>query len=392
MQTISYDPDTLYFNIRMTNTSTTNPFSTPAQYESTSQNTPIIGDPSKYYVAVTDFSCPGESIPIGVARVEPNTNDILQSNKMTSTIAVTVNTTGTEVMHSVALLFEPSTNAPAPVQNLPYQIITPYYYIYSYSQIINSINVALRKACKLAGIPENDLANNQYPFFFIDYKLDLPRIKLVISKELINTNTFLGISINNDLVNYLGGFQYDYNYNRDPVYLDFIFRPPIVIETLDDDTNNTAIYKPLISDSAGDPVAVEIDNAKYFTFTQQNYLLPQWNCLSKIIIYTQSIPVRNQQTTSRTIDSPDIVNKYPILFSFTPDYETASQARNYIYYNAKENYTLTELLSNSPLTKIQISIAWVDHNGEVFPLYLNPYQSCNVQLGFFKKDLYKSIK
>lgn len=387
MQTLSYDPDTLYFNIRMTNTINNNPYSIPAQYESTSQNNPIIGDPSKYYVAVTDFSCPGESIPIGVARVIPNTNDINLSNDMTSVIAITYN----NVINEQRLIFQPSTNLNPPIQNQRFQIITPYYYIYSYQQIIDSINVALRAACIAAGIVEDNIDTNQYPYFFIDYSKDLPKIKIVISKELINDANFQGISINNELINYLGGFNYIYNNNKDERFLDFIFIPPIINNTLGDAANNSYYYKPYICDQSGNYIVGEtIASANYFAFEQQNYLLPQWNCLSKIIIYTQSIPVRNQQTTSRITDSPDIVNKYPVLFSFTPEYETSAQARNYIYYNAKENYTLTELLSNSPLSKIQISIAWVDHNGEVFPLYLNSYQSCNVQLGFFKKEMYKS--
>jgi len=213
-----------------------------------------------------------------------------------------------------------------------------------------------------------------------------------------------GISINTFLVNYLGGFDYDYNNDNNPNFLDFIFNtplpnksvPPVVPAALATE-NNQYIYLPKYFNASGqpylydDPAGVSDDHL-WYRFTQQNYLLPQWNCLSKIIIYTQSLPVRNQQTTSRNINSPDVLDKYPILFSFTPIYETSSQARNYIYYTARENYTLTELLSSQPLTKIDAYIAWVDHNGEVYPIYLNPFQSCNLQLGFFKKELYKSIK
>lgn len=393
MQTLSYEPDTLYFNVRMTNNNNNNPFSVPASYDSTSQNTPLIGDPSKYYITITDFSCPGESIPIAVARIVPNQGD---ANLMTSRIGVTINNN----LYQVDLLFESTTNLKPPVQNKPYQVITPYYYIYSYQPIIDAINVALRQAIALAGFSEGNGVDPTelplYPYFYINYGTEFPKIRFVVPKKLIEFPTFKGISINNDLVNYLGGFNYKY---KQPNTLDFVFIMPLLNLTDGNPgndgnpNNNSAYYLPY--SSFGNGAYGEVSNltgVEFITFTQQNYLLPQWNCLSKIIIYTQSIPVRNQQTTSRVLDSPDIVNKYPILFSFTPDYETSSQARNYIYYAPKESYLLTEMLSNSPLYKIQLSIGWVDHNGEVFPLYLNPFQSCTVQLAFMKKDLYKSVK
>ncbi len=393
MQTLSYEPDTLYFNVRMTNNNNNNPFSVPASYDSTSQNTPLIGDPSKYYITITDFSCPGESIPIAVARIVPNQGD---ANLMTSRIGVTM----AGELFAEDLIFVPTTDLKPPVQNKPYQVITPYYYMYSYQPIIDAINTALRKAMRLAGFteptdpppdPVPPLELPMFPYFFIDYSSDFPKIRFVVPKKLFEIANFEGISINNDLVNYLGGFNY--KYTSRVTTLNFVFIMPPLNDTPIDDENNIAYYLPYSSFGNGAYGDVDnLTNVEFITFTQQNYLLPQWNCLSKIIIYTQSIPVRNQQTTSRVLESPDIVNKYPILFSFTPNYETSSQARNYIYYAPKESYLLTEMLSNSPLYKIQLSIGWVDHNGEVFPLYLNPFQSCTVQLAFMKKDLYKSVK
>lgn len=399
MQTLSYEPDTLYFNIRMTNEDNNNPFSIPASYDSTSQNTPLIGDPSKYYVTITDFSCPGESIPIAIARIVPNQGD---ANLMTSRIGVTVD----NELHTQNLIFVPTTNLNPPVQNRPYQVITPYYYIYSYQTMIDAINTALRSVMIAANFTESDIPDPDddtelplFPYFFIDYEIELPKIKFVVPRKLIMNDDFGGISINNDLVNYLGGFNYIFT--SQATTLNFVFKMPLLNITPSDAENNSAYYLPYASSGNGGNILIDgmgdnplnvANYVNYITFAQQNYLLPQWNCLSKIIIYTQSIPVRNQQTTSRVSDSPDIVNKYPILFSFTPNYETSSQARNYIYYEPKESYLLTEILSNSPLYKIQISVGWVDHNGEVFPLYLNPFQSCTVQLAFMKKDLYKSVK
>lgn len=382
----SHEPDTVYFNMRITGDSSNIP--SIASYQTLSQTNPVVNNPSKYYVAVTDFSCPGESIPLTIARVVPNQNN---SNLMQSKIAFSIMGAG-GAKYEQNLIFIPSTNVPAPVQNRPYQVITPYYFVYSYQSIITSLNNALKAAYDALVAAEAAFGGLDYPYFYISYDQDFPKIHLMIPKTVLTQMTVgrdVRISINSYLVNYLGGFDYFYNGNNDSRLLDFVFNIPALNDGAAPNPNNTAyLYYPIFCDKIG----FADENGDWVKFSQQNYLLPQWNCLSKIIIYTQSLPIRNQQVTSKQTDSPDVLNKYPILFSFTPDYETSSQARNYIYYTPRENYTLTELLSNTPLTRLDAYIAWVDHNGEVFPLYLNPFQSCNVQLGFFKKELYKSIK
>ena len=100
----SHEPDTVYFNMRITNPSNDSNF-TPsiASYQTLSQTNPVVNDPSKYYVAVTDFSCPGESIPITIARVVPNQNI---PNLMQSKIAFTNITTGNKYEQN--LIFIPS--------------------------------------------------------------------------------------------------------------------------------------------------------------------------------------------------------------------------------------------------------------------------------------------
>lgn len=390
----SYEPDTVYFNMRITGDTSNIP--SIASYQTLSQTNPVVNDPSKYYVAVTDFSCPGESIPITIARVIPNQND---PNLMQSKIAFTSNVAGVSNKYEQNLIFIPSTTISAPVQNRPYQVITPYYFVYSYQSIITSLNIALIRAYDALAAVIVDFVGLEYPYFYISYDQDFPKIHLMIPKTVLEQMWIpdppgptreVKISINSYLVNYLGGFDYTYNGNNDSNLLDFVFNIPAYsdVKNVNPVVNTSYLYYPITCDKIG----FADENGDWYKFSQQNYLLPQWNCLSKIIIYTQSLPIRNQQVTSKQTDSPDVLNKYPILFSFTPDYETSSQARNYIYYTPRENYTLTELLTNTPLTRLDAYIAWVDHNGEVFPLYLNPFQSCNIQLGFFKKELYKSSK
>lgn len=355
------DPDNLYMNIRI-NRGGDQPdprnFTNIASYEIT-QNNPIINDPSQYYLAITDFTIPLTSIPINVVRIIPN-----QPNPNLMTSCVSISYLG--ITYTENLIYIPSTNILPPVQDKPYQVITNYYFAYSYNFILESFNVALAAVTLAAGIPI--APGKEYPrFILVDG--DFQKIKLIVPDDFINSGAV--IAFNDPALNYLGGFDMYYNITNPPTSRhEIIFLSQVIC-------NEYGIYDP-----TGD----------YFYFEQQYYALPQWNSLSKIIIYTNSIPIRNQQSTGTNILAPDLLSTLPILFSDIVDYNTISQAKNFAFLQNEPQYRLIDLVSHTPLKRIQLTIGWMDHFGEVFPLYLQPYQSCCLQLGFFKKDLYKSIK
>lgn len=351
------DPDNLYLNIRINRGGDTDPryYTNIATYDIV-QNNPIINNPSEYYMAVTDFSIPLESIPINIARVIPNQPD---PNLMVATFTIT-DSFGAETTQNV--IYIPSTNIPPPIQNQPYQIITNYYFVYSYGFLLSAFNNTLASLITAAGIV---LPPGIIPPYFTLVNDSFQKIMLIVPDFFIINNIQIGF--NDATLNYLGGFDlfYDINSTASRHKIQFI------------NTNN-------ICDEFGtfDPAG------QYWKYIQQNYVLPQWNCLSKILIYTSSIPIRNQQSTSNNILSPDLLSNLPIIYSDIPNYDTVAQARNYTYLNNAVEYKLIDLISETPLRKIQINIAWMDHNGEIFPLYLQPFNSCNIQLAFFRKELY----
>lgn len=353
------DPDNLYLNIRINRGGDGDPryYTNIATYDIT-QNNPIINNPSQYYMAVTDFSIPLESIPISIARVIPNQPN---PNLMIASFTLT-NSLGTEFTKNV--IFIPSTNIQPPIQDKPYQIITNYYFIYSYGYLLQAFNNTLIDLITIAGIA---LPPGTVPPYFTLLNDSFQKIMLVVPDFFITNNILIGF--NDQTLNYLGGFDiyYDINSVASRHKIQYI------------NTNN-------LCDEFGkfDPTG------QYWNYVQQVYVLPQWSCLNKIFIYTSSIPIRNQQSTSSNLLAPDLLSNLPIIYSDIPNYDTVSQAKNYTYFKDGDQYRLIDLISETPLKKIQITIGWMDHNGEVFPLYLQPFNSCNIQLGFFKKELYNS--
>lgn len=357
--------DNIYYNIRI-NSSADNQknYSSVCAYDAT-RNNPIIENPSDYYVAVIDFEVPASLIPITIARVQPNQDPLsvnYNPNRMLATFAITYG--GITYVENV--IYIPTTTESPPIQDKLYQVITYYYFVYTYNWILQAFNNAIQLIMTKNSIP------GPAPYFVLS-NTTKQLIQLIVPNQFISQGCIL--RMNNYTANYLSGFDYFFTVgnNIDPLInlnpLEFTFFT----------TNN-------ICDQYGkfDP------NGNYWLFQQQYYCLTEWDVLKKIIIYTSSIPIELQETTSNNLLSPDLSNLSPILLSFTPQYKTSSPSRTNIFFTAEEQYRLCDLKSTIPLKKINIQVAWQNSLGEVYPIYLQPYQSCTIQLGFFKKTLYNN--
>lgn len=357
------DPDNLYLNIRINRGGDSDPryYTNVATYDIV-QNNPIINNPSEYYLAITDYSIPLESIPLNIARVVPNQPN---PNLMTSTLSLVVPSAIPGQPDNVFTLnveFIPTTTVNPPIQNQQFQVITSYYFIYTPLVLLNSFNQTLDALLSAASISLPVGIRNAY---FALEDGDFQKLVLVVPDYFVQNN--IRIAFNTEANNYFGGFSTFFNINSLTNRYTFLYY----------NTNNLC-----------DELGKYDVNGSYWKYIQQSYLLPQWSSLSKILIYTTSIPIRNQQSSSNNRLAPDLLSTLPLLFVDIPDYNTISQAGTYAYFIPGAQYQLVDLISETPLRKIQINIAWMDHNGEVFPLYLQPYNSCNLQIGFFKKSLY----
>src|SRR5208337_2809346 len=141
----------------------------PAVYNVT-KTLPLLSKCSDYYCSIVRFTIPLDAVPIMIMPVLPNS---LLTNTTPMIIGI-----HNIINQSQNIIYIPDNNEIQPNQNDPkIQIITPYYYVYSYENLINSINIALNTAFLASGFGAGVITAGP-PFFFYNAQTQL--ISLVI--------------------------------------------------------------------------------------------------------------------------------------------------------------------------------------------------------------------
>lgn len=356
MQYSQNNPDNVYLNIRIENTSGTQ-FSSLARYDVT-KDFPIIYKASDYYAALISCNIPLSDIPILIYPIVPN-----QPNPNLAPMTVTITYNGFDYTENLIFVTEDSRDSP-PIQNLPYQVITPYYFVYSYDSMIESFNTALATAFANSGMP------GTAPYFFIDYDYQL--IKLVVSNYFNPaTANYAQLSINEYSNIYIDAFDFRYN---GPSVKDFTFN----LNTSNNVCNENG-------------AELGIPGGGYWLFSQNYYYLDSWLSIRKILIVSSSLSVYKEYISpdSQLGNQLSTAPSFNILFDFTPELGTISLGRAVSRFYPIGQYRLVDLTSNEPVTRISLQVYWQDKKGNIYPLSININQSLDIKIGFFKKSLYK---
>lgn len=359
--------DNTYINISFTSNSTNAIF--PLEYNVT-KTLPIIEDASKYYVTVTKFDIPLSGIPLIIMPIIPN-----QNNPNLSPLIIGISIGSVYTLENVIYISQENIepNNP-PIQNDPNkQVITPYYYMFSYNQMIMLINNALRLAYTTAGLI------NTPPYFI--YNSETGLISLIVGSEF-NTNTGLTptIVINFEMFNFLEAF-------------DVTALPPFL------NTNSLYFFNiyGLVNESFGyatfgnDPV----DPPLFYKITQDYSTIYTWSPIRKILFLSSTLPIHYEIVPSTNIntDNTGVYNSLAIITDFTPIIEKPGDSRSIAYYttNGYGGIKLTDMTTNTPIYKISIRVLWQDKSNNIYPLEITSFEQANIKLGFIRKSLYKNI-
>lgn len=356
---------------------------TPAEYKVV-RTSPIIEDPSKYYCSVVRFVVPLQLLPLFIMPIIPN-----QSNPNLTPLIF-----GMEVGSPISLLpavlsqrllYVADNNETAPLQNQQTQVITPYYYVYTYTKMITLFNDTLNSLWTqvIPGLiaPNNTLAalypNTDKPFFFYDSNTQL--VKLVVPHIFVPSSGSpdsgsVKLFINNACLQYLESFPFFfYGYNQ-PSGRDFDF----VFEN----TANFYYPTPGIVNNTPPPIS------KYFTYGQEYNTLYYWTSVRSLVFTSQTLPILNEIVPG-TNNSGDYTS-FPILTDFIISSDTAGQSRSIAVYNPTAQYRLISLSGNYPINSVDIKIYWKDQLGNLYPLYLQQNTQASIKIGFFKKTMYNT--
>ena len=337
---------------------------------------------SDYYLSIVRFNIPAYYAPIAYFLTQPN-------DLVTGIYAVTFQVNydpfdpdaGT-ITETAYLKFE----NPGPsslnkyFRNVPLQTDQGnyIYYLFTYSVFLNMLNVAIFNAwdamVKNVNFPYGDNAIDltAVPFMTFDsttklftfwaielciLNSEIPEIaanpiKIYFNEYLYEFFSSLpAIQVNPD--NTITGYPIDYQLN--------------ILNT----RNNQTEFRDF------DPLTI------WFTTVQDYITIINWNPFRKILIVTNLLPVQTELVDG----SGD--GFLPIISDFIPTVDTVD-VRSTFQYTPAGQYRLVDLVSDGPINKVDLFVYWQDLWGNLNNMYLEPYVTMSVKLGFFNKELYNN--
>lgn len=361
--TIDTGSDNIYVNINFSSPtikySSTLPYDvgmeTFAMEYDVTRNSDILSNPSDYYASIIRFDIPLHTIPNLICPIVPN-----QGNPNLSTHIFGISYNGVDYPTQLIYTNSDNNNLAPPIQNQIYQIVTPYYYMYSFQSLINMVNVALRTSYNASGL------TGFAPFFMFDSASQL--LQLVVNSQFINpTAPFPEIFMNISIIPFFNSFPArSVNPIPQPNGKDNVF----VLNDLSYTTPFPGI-------------------ANTYLFTGAYPIMQYWTSTRRLIFTSNSIPIQKEYVPSLTA-SADENTVLPIITDFTLNLNGSGDNRSIAYYNPTSQYRLVDLQSNAPLRKINIKVYWIDIFGNANPLLIYAGQTASLKLAFFKRSLYKS--
>jgi hypothetical protein len=369
------ESDNIYVNVVINHDEGKGNEPTFATYNVT-KTQPFVDKACDYYASIVRFTIPLSEVPLFIMPMRLGQPGPVNPNLTPFIIGINFN--GVDFMQNI--IYVPGNSLAAPPQPNPnVQNISPYFFCYSFYDLINIINTALNNAYVLSGIAAL-LPGVQAPFFSFDAATQL--ISLVahtsftqIFAPLVAKPTIVW---NTDLQSYLQAFKMRNLQFNSLIGKDF----QMILDVNPVFPDNTQGYA-LFGTAATNPPT-------YFKYTQEYPTLNNWISLRKLLITSNTLPIFKEIVpVSSTADTGQFIS-FPILTDFVPAIEVAGQSRSIAYYNPTSQYRLVDLIDRGAIYKIDINIYWEDKQGNIYPLNIARYQQASLKLGFFRKSLYKS--
>lgn len=364
---IKQSPDNIYLNLSIVPTDqfisltgevarNPDPVSVPCSFDET-LTVNLLQDTTDYYASVIRFNIPTSDIPLFIMPIDNYSPD---PNLSLLNIGVIYNN-----FVSIQIIeYVPNNNftPPTPRGSFPFfsvqELTSPYYYVFSFQQLLNMINSSLAAAYLAAGGPGNA------PYYTFNSSTSL--LSLVISSTFIANGG--KIFMNAYTKTYLSSFQFRINEGFTTA-------------------GNTVTYYHVLTPASG----MIPDGSGNYTFVEEYPSLSQWLDLRKIVLTTGSIPVTQEASPTNLLTgkSNGAANYQPIISDFIVNFESSFEIGTNAVYNPTSQYRLIDLAPSTLGQRIQINCFWQDKLGRLNQIYIPPNSSASVKIGFFKKSLYK---
>ncbi len=342
------------------------------------RNSPILKNPSEYFLSIVRFTVQTPSLPLFIPYIKTGqANPNLTSYKVSMTYPVGGNTASfsSDIVFTPENTFEPT--PAAPLVNVDFS--TTYYYINNLNTFINQINTALA-ACQtglnaaivaLGGV--SPTANP--PFFEYDPYTD----RVVLFADTLGYNdssaTYISLFLNTALYNLLSSLQ---------------------AECKGFALANERNYRLRIFNDNGLNIFQTSTGIDYLNM-YQNYstLKALCNPVQSIVFSTGMIPIVPSMVSAPLIflsagnvntGSSNNDNIENILTDFEVDISADECYKPQVHYIPSGEYRLKDLFGNNPLYAVQMRVFWKTQFGQLIPFKLSSGCSANMKILFRKKE------
>lgn len=336
----------------------------------------FITNPSEYYISVVRFSIPCQNIPIFVPEIQsyPNTN--LNNTVYSLSLEYNGFTSGETFIQFISgnpnsYVSPISTNSP----NADTSSI--YYWVYNFQAFIDMVNAAFQTAFMALNVSSGGLPLGAVaPYFEFDPSTQLISLvaqRLFYDQTLLNP---INIFMNYKLFVYFDGIEINYLGTGANMYLPNGKDVQLIVKDLKNNWYNPSFVAP-----ATPPL--------YYKMTQNFPNLVTWNVFKSLQITSNMIPIREEYAPSlKDISGGSNTESQVFLKDFEPVLNNGGDSRGILYFVLDGPYQLINLVSTTPLTKLDITMYWVDRFGRKFLLQCPYNQVISVKVVFIKKSSY----
>jgi len=359
----NYKPslDHIYYNV---NFSPTPGSSRSTMSYSVQLNSPILERPEEFSLAIVRFDLAIADIPFTIFRIQEG---LTQNNPNLGIHSFTLSYGGNDYTSytTYGTIFSAIPTPIPPSQNNGTQYVTEYYYIYIISEMLTYFNNALSQCVDNLLLANPMLSPLNKPYLRYDATTKL--INFYVPSKFETSNVELWY--NQSTYNFIFGFTHYYNFGT--VQPNKQYR--LFINT---DVNYSNGYTPYGTVPVIPPI--------WYVFNPD---LPQsdtWLELKSIVLKTSLIPIRNEYSIS--VDNYTVTPE-PILTDFSVPYDIGNNPAPISFVN-QGNYRYIDLLSENPLSQIDIAVFWKDRRGVLRPMisYISDKIS-NIKLAFIRDGL-----
>jgi len=133
----------------------------------------------------------------------------------------------------------------------------------------------------------------------------------------------------------------------------------------------------------------------YYRLANEYPSVPFWSPLASIVFTTNQIPVEPANANPTVIigasatSNNNNINLASVITDFDINFVTGLESRQINYYTPLGEYRLIDLVSNRPLSDINISVFWRDKiQGNLHTLYLHSGAGASIKLLFRRRNFF----